>query len=98
MAVNKLNHKIPWDILNQNVTFFDAYRLKYKGQRGMLYKCESVNQIPILSYGNTIMLQVGPQYAPEIRHNAVFVADRVIKEGMEIYELFKICRINRGIF
>lgn len=94
---DNMKHRIPGDVLFSNISFFDSYRMSFRGERGTVYKCDKVNQRVILSYGNTVMLQMGPQYAPEIRHAAVFVTDRVIKPPVELYELFKICRINRGL-
>lgn len=96
--MNKLKRKIPTDVLFQCISFFDSYRMRYGGELGTLFKCDKINDHIVLSYGNTISLKVRPQYAPEIVHSAIFVCDRLIKPEMELYDYFKRCRINAGIF
>lgn len=96
--MNKLKRKIPTDVLFQNISFFDSYRMRYGGELGTLFKCDKINYHIVLLYGNTIQLKIRPQYAPEIVHGAIFVCDRLIKPGMELYDCFKLCRINAGIF
>ena len=96
--MSKLNRKIPVDVLYSSIDFFDAYRMKWEGQMGTLFKGTKVNKHVVLQYGNTITLGVSPEYAPEIKHAAVFVADRLYKPGMDGYDYFKRCRINAGIF
>lgn len=84
----QLNRKIPDSILMNNIVYFDAYRTKIGNIRGTLYKCDEINYAKILTYGNTIPLFTRCEYAPEIEHRAIFVADKLIKEDSLLYNTF----------
>lgn len=96
---SKMNLRIPADVLYNNISFFNTYRMKFCGQMGTVYVCDHINEHVTLTYGNTVLLVVRPEYAPEIKRGAVFVTDRIIKPEMgQLYDIFKRCRINAGIF
>ena len=84
----RLNRKIPGDVLMDNIVFFDNYRMKIGNTKGMLFKCDEINYDKILSYGNTVPLITRCEYAPEIEHKAIFVADKLIKEDSLLYNIF----------
>lgn len=90
--MDKSKHKIPWSKLFNNADFFSSYDAIYHGERGTMFKCSTVEWDEILQWGNTVCLIIGCEYAPEIKHETVFVADRVIKPNSALYEIFKNCR------
>lgn len=93
--MNRLNRKIPQSVLYDNIDFFNSYRIKYLGVQGTVYVCDATNKDEILAYGNTVLLIVSPQYAPEIKHRSVFVTDSLIRPDQDIYDVFKKCRMHK---
>lgn len=93
--MNKQKHKIPWDIAFDNMSFFDSYEVVFHGEKGVMFKCDKTNYDEILAWGNTVKVgYVSPEYTPEIRHDAIFIADHIIKPQSGLYDLFQNCRKN----
>lgn len=91
--MNKQKHKIPWDIAFDNMGFFASYDVTFHGEKGVMFKCDKANYDEILAWGNTVRVgHISPEYAPEIRHDAIFIADRIIKPQSALYNLFQNCR------
>lgn len=87
--MNKAKHKIPWAILFNHIEFFDSYDTVIRGEAGTLFKCDTVDWAEILKWGNTTRVTVACEYAPEIRHESVFVSNRNIRPASALYDLYQ---------
>lgn len=76
----KMQH---FDLLNF-CGFYAESRAKFANTKGYLYKMDRLltdqEKEKILSYKNTLIFTMAPEYAPEMKRSAVFLGDKCFKK------------------